>query len=202
MTESVRAGLFWKVGVYYGACFALLFAVASTYPEWMRFLPFGGLDVLQQGPAFTSDNPLDSQMFATHRPERLFDDAVNLFSALACTLIVMIPLRWVYEARSLKKSPKEEVATGLMVLPLVVAAIVYVVKYSLPLAFALTGIFAGVRYRTSLKSQSDAYFTFACIAVGLAAGIRSLGIGLLLATFFAFTVLAISGGSEDTQDEE
>ena len=126
---------------------------------------------------------------------------MNLFSAMAGTLIVMLPLRWVYMRGSVARSWSTAVATSLLVLPLVVAAIVYVVKYSLPLAFALTGIFAGVRYRTSLKNQSDAYFTFACIAVGLAAGTRSLGIGLLLATFFAFTVLVASPIREDSQPE-
>jgi len=89
------------------------------------------------------------------------------------------------------------VAASLLLLPLVVTAIVYVVKYSLPLAFALTGIFAGVRYRTTLKSQADAFFTFACIGVGLAAGTRSLGIALVLAVFFAFTMLAAPPGLND-----
>ncbi len=80
-------------------------------------------------------------------------------------------------------------ASSLLVLPLVVTAIVYVVRFSLPLAFALAGIFAGVRYRTTLKNQADAFFTFASIGVGLAAGTRSLGIAMVLALFFGATVL-------------
>ena len=80
-------------------------------------------------------------------------------------------------------------AIGLLLLPMVVAAIIFVVKFSLPLAFALTGIFAGLRHQTRLKQQLDAYFTFAAIAVGLAAGTRTIGIGVVLAIFFASTVL-------------
>ena len=102
----------------------------------------------------------------------------------------MLPIRWLYVSEGLKKSSSGEVATSLLVLPLIVTGIVYIVKFSLPLAFALAGIFAGVRYRTSLKSQSDAFFTFACIAVGLSAGVRALGIGLFVAIAFSFTILA------------
>ena len=115
---------------------------------------------------------------------------MNLVSAMLGTLIVMLPFRWLYLTTNLGKSRNADVALGLLVLPLVVTAIVYIVKFSLPLAFALAGIFAGVRYRTTLKSQSDAFYTFACIAVGLAAGVRALGIALVMAIFFTFTILA------------
>jgi hypothetical protein len=137
------------------------------------------------------------QLLATNRPVSVIDDALSLVSALAGALIIMIPLRWIYMEESLKKSWSREVAASLLVLPLVVTAIVYIVKFSLPLAFALTGIFAGVRYRSTLKSQSDAFFTFACIAVGLSAGTRAMGIGVVLALFFALTILIAPPGLED-----
>jgi len=194
MTDNVRISLFWKVAIYYGVCFALVLSTGLTHPEWMKYLPFGGLDALQNDVTQSDDGNLVDQLLATHRPLSLFDDAMNLISAMTGTLIVMVPLRWVYMAESLKKSVSREVAASLLLLPLVVTAIVYIVKYSLPLAFALTGIFAGVRYRTTLKSQSDAFFTFACIGVGLSAGTRSLGIALVLAVFFAFTMLAAPPG--------
>ena len=113
----------------------------------------------------------------------------------------MVPMRWVYMTEGLKKSWSREVAASLLLLPLVVTTIVSIVKYSLPLAFALTGIFAGVRYRTTLKTQSDAFFTFACIAVGLSAGTRTLGIALVLATFFSITALAATPRLDDARTE-
>lgn len=201
MTDNFRIRLFWKIGIYYGVCFVLIITAGLTHPEWMKYLPFGGLDALQHETMLADDGTLVDQLLGTNRPVSLFDDSMNLFSAMAGALIVMIPLRWVYMTEGITKSWSREVATSLLVLPLVVAAIVYVVKYSLPLAFALTGIFAGVRYRTTLKRQSDAFFTFACIGVGLAAGIRALGIGLLLAVFFAFTILAAPPGPENRKSE-
>lgn len=164
----------------------------------MKYLPFGGLDALQKDMTpFDAGNLVD-QLVATDRPMYLFDDAMNLISAMTGVLVVMVPLRWVYMADSLKKSWSGEVAASLLLLPLVVTAIVHIVKFSLPLAFALAGIFAGVRYRSTLKSPSDAYFTYACIGVGLSAGTRSLGIALVLAVFFAFTILAAPPGRSDS----
>jgi hypothetical protein len=191
MTDSIRIRLFSKIAIYYGTCLALTIYAGLAHPEWMKYLPFGGLDVLQNDAAVIEDGDLLDQLLVSQRPLAIFDDAMNLISALAGCLIVMIPLRWLYMTDGLKKSWNKDVATSLLVLPLIVTAIVYIVKFSLPLAFALAGIFAGVRYRTSLKSQSDAFFTFACIAVGLSAGTRSLGIALVMAMFFAFTVLAV-----------
>ncbi|MGI9232999.1 MAG: hypothetical protein ACR2RD_05150, partial [Woeseiaceae bacterium] len=94
----------------------------------MRYLPFGGLGTLQPASILAGPDSLSDQMLGMHRPVRLFDDAMNLFSALAGTIVVMIPLRWLYMTEGLKKSWNREVATSLLVLPLVVAAIVYVVK--------------------------------------------------------------------------
>ena len=167
----------------------------------MKYLPFGGLDTLQNEISLANDVDLMPQLLATNRPLSLFDDAMNLISALTGALVVMVPVRWVYIAEGLKKSWSREVAASLLLLPLVVTAIVSIVKYSLPLAFALTGIFAGVRYRTTLKTQSDAFFTFACIAVGLSAGTRTLGIALVLAVFFAFTMLAAPPRLNDARTE-
>jgi len=197
MEEERRTRLIWKISVYYGVCLALIFGVGLTHPEWMNYLPFGGLDALENDLATSGDKDLVDQMLATNRPISVIDDALNLVSAMAGTIVVMIPLRWVYMDESIKKSWSREVAASLLVLPLVVTAIVYIVKFSLPLAFALAGIFAGVRYRSTLKSQIDAFFTFACIAVGLSAGTRALGIGVILAFFFALTILIAPPGRDD-----
>jgi hypothetical protein len=195
--KQVRIRLIWKVAVYYGVCFALIIAVSVTQPQLMQYLPFGGLETLQIEITPANDVDLMDQLLATNRPLSLFADAMNLISALTGAIVVMIPVRWVYMAEGLKKSWSREVSASLLVLPLVVTAIVSIVKYSLPLAFALTGIFAGVRYRTTLKSQSDAFFTFACIAVGLSAGTRTIGIALVLAAFFSITILVATPTLDD-----
>jgi len=201
MADSLRTRLFWKIAVYYGFFLALVLYAGLTHPEWMHFLPFGGLDVLQGNRIPVDGGEIVDQLLTTERPIDFIDDSMNLFSALVGCIVVMIPIRWLYMTDGLKKSWNSDVATSLMVLPLIVTAIVYIVKFSLPLAFALAGIFAGVRYRTSLKSQSDAFFTFACIAVGLSAGTRALGVGLIMAMAFSFTILAVSQRTSATDAE-
>ena len=190
MADNLRTRLFWKIAVYYGFFLALVLYSGLTHPEWMRFLPFGGLDVLQDSRIPVDSGEIVDQLLTTEKPIDFISDSMNLFSALVGCIVVMIPIRWLYMTDGLKESWNENVATSQLVLPLIVTCIVYIVKFSLPLAFALAGIFAGVRYRTSLKSQTDAYFTFACIAVGLSAGTRALGIGLIMAMVFAFIFLA------------
>jgi hypothetical protein len=189
MSTNPRTGLFWKVAIYYGVGFSLVIATGLTHPEWMNYLPFGGLDTVQDVLSGSDTSDLLDQVLSMERPVPLFYDAMNLISALTGAIIVVIPMRWVYMDKSVTRSVSNEVATSLLVLPLVVAAIVYIVKFSLPLAFALTGIFAGVRYSAKLRAQADAYFTFASVAIGLSAGTRSLGIAMAMATFFTLAML-------------
>ena len=126
----------------------------------------------------------------------MFADGMSITLSMLGALLVMIPVRWVYLAvgdlETAEEQPTEhKVSASLLLLPLVVTAIIVIVKFSLALAFALTGIFAGVRYRTSLKNLTDALFIFACMAVGLAAGTQTLGIALALSVVFVFTALAL-----------
>jgi len=193
MSNKLRNPLLWKVALYYGVLIAsLMLLVGLTQPEWLKYLPLGGLEGLSTSTTLTGEGGIARQVISSTEPQVFFDNAINLFSAMAGSLIVMIPLRWVYMTDGLKESYDPDVATGLLVLPLVVTAVAFFIKYSLPLAFALAGIFAGIRYRAELKNKTDAHFIFASIGVGLAVGAGSLGIALVLAAFFALTMLIVS----------
>ena len=99
------------------------------------------------------------------------------------------PVRWIYRAITPTTQRNQAVESSMLVLPLIVTGIIYIVKYSIALAFALAGIFAGVRYRTTLKNLGDAIFIFGSMSVGLAAGTRSLGVAFVIAVFFSYTVI-------------
>src|SRR5438477_10413835 len=58
-----------------------------------------------------------------------------------------------------------------MVLPIVVAGIVVLVKYSITLAFSLAGIVAAVRFRNTLDDSKDAVYIFLATAIGLASAV-------------------------------
>ena len=121
----------------------------------------------------------------------LFDDTIKLLTTMLGTFVLMLPLRWVYMGVGLRQSYNHAVASSLIILPIIVTGIVLIVQYRIALAFALAGIVAGVRYRTTLKNTSDALFVFAAIGVGLAAGSNALTVALVMSLFFSYTVLLL-----------
>ena len=198
MAARTRRSLIWRVALYYGVLIALLLVlVGIVQPEWLKYLPVGGLEGLSYSTDLTAEDVFLGQALASNQSQVFFEDALNLFSAMTGALIVAIPLRWVYMAKGFGKSFDPEVAPGLLLLPLVITAIVFCIKYSLPLAFALVGILAGLRVKTELNSKSDSYFTFATVGVGLAVGAGYLAIALVLAAFFSLTMLIVTPGSND-----
>jgi hypothetical protein len=185
-----------KLIAYYATMVAFVALLIHLFPQIIRLLPFGGLDELQQGNDLITETDLVNLVTYVQIPLDLLADGIRIALSMLGALLVMIPVRWVYLAvgdlEVAEHQPAgHKVSASLLLLPLVVTAIIVIVKFSLALAFALTGIFAGVRYRTSLKNLTDALFIFACMAVGLAAGTQTLGIALALSVFFVFTALTL-----------
>jgi len=192
MIGKDRRSLFWKVALYYGVLIVLLLVlVGLVQPEWLKYLPLGGLEGLPNSTALTAEDVFLGQASTLNQPQEFFENALNLFSAMIGSLVAAVPLRWVYLAKGLGKPFDPEIASGLLALPLVVTAIVFCIKYSLPLAFALVGILAGLRVKAEMSSRADSYFTFASIGVGLATGAGYLAIALVLAAFFSLTMLVV-----------
>jgi len=196
VTPRQRNKLGLKLVVYYATMVTMFAVLIGLYPELMPLLPFGGLDELQQRNSFATDSDLINLITRVRIPLDLLMDGLKVTLSMTGALLLMIPIRWVYIAVGDLEIAEEQpagqkVGASLLLLPLVVTAIIVIVKFSLALAFALTGIFAGVRYRTTLKSLTDALFIFAGMTVGLAAGTQALGIALALSIFFVFTALAL-----------
>ena len=196
MTPRQRNKLGLKLVVYYSTMVVLVVLLISLFPEILPLLPFGGLDELQRGNRFAMDSDLMTLITQVRIPLDMLTDGMGITLSMLGALLLMIPVRWVYIAVGDLETAEDQpaghkVGASLLLLPLIVTAIIVIVKFSLALAFALTGIFAGVRYRTSLKSLTDALFIFACMAVGLAAGTQTLGIAFALSVFFVFTALAL-----------
>lgn len=190
----MRSALFWKVSVYYGVLIiSILVLVDVVGPAWTTFLPLGGPQDFSGDFSSAKGTSLGEQVLTMGQSGMFLDNAGKLFSALMSSLIVMIPLRWVYLENNRRRDNDNDydivVAAGLLLLPLVITAIVFFIKFSLPLAFALVGILGGMRIRTEPKDQSETHFTFVSIGVGLAVGAGYLAIALVLALFFALTAL-------------
>ena len=105
-------------------------------------------------------------------------------------LILVVPVAWVYmRIKRLQYDPA--LVRAVVILPIVVAGITLVVKYSIALAFALAGIVAAVRFRNTLKDPRDAVYIFLVIGIGLAAGVQQLDVALVMSMVFNFVMLIL-----------
>jgi hypothetical protein len=76
-------------------------------------------------------------------------------------------------------------------MPIVVTGIATIVLNSLPLAFALAGVVAAVRFRFTLDQPSHAMYIFVSISIGLGAGIGALGVAMVISMAFVYSTLII-----------
>ncbi len=115
--------------------------------------------------------------------------AVTTLVSLAGTLALMLPVSWVYMSSRESPGHNQSVAQTLIILPLVIAGVVFVVRDSLALALSLAGVVAAVRFRTTLRDARDSVFIFLAIAVGFAAGVQTLAVGAFVSMIFNFVLL-------------
>jgi hypothetical protein len=112
------------------------------------------------------------------------------FTAMVWALAMALPVAWCLKhTRQLRYDPS--LVQTLIVLPIVVSGVVLVVKNSLPLAFALAGIVAGVRFRQKLDEPEQAVYVLLALGIGLAAGVQALDVALVLSMTFSLVVLTL-----------
>ncbi|NNF17861.1 MAG: DUF4956 domain-containing protein [Gammaproteobacteria bacterium] len=195
-----------RMTLYYASLAVLIALIQWIHPGFIDQLPLGGVVQIAnsegspfelQGAAMnTSAN--DFEEIATRSRQTFFGEkpdwwtmARSLLYAMTCTLLLMIPVSWVYKSIHDSSVSDHSLDETTMVLPAVVAGIVIVVQHSLALAFSLAGIVAGVRFRRALSDTFDTLFIFVAIGVGIAAGIRSVEIALVLTVFFNYATIMV-----------
>lgn len=196
-----------KLTAYYALVAVLVTLLVTAYPGFVSELPLGGVrsiagydstEVRQLEDAFLSSDDEELHDLVTETAKaRLAQGpswlrgALSLVYAMACTFVLMLPVSWVYKAIHADSVYDHSIDTTTLVLPAVVAGIVTVVQHSLALAFSLAGIVAGVRFRRALSDTFDALFILASIGVGIAAGIKSLEIAIVLTVFFNYAAVLV-----------
>jgi hypothetical protein len=110
--------------------------------------------------------------------------------AMLASVLLALPVAWVYLVTRAKRGYQQSVVQLLVILPAVVAGIVLLVKYSLALAFSLAGIVAAVRFRNTLDDSKDAVYVFLATAIGLSAAVN-LPVAAVLSIGFNIVVLAL-----------
>lgn len=113
-----------------------------------------------------------------------------LLQMLGAVLLV-IPLAFTYVRTRTRVKFDHSLVQTVIVLPIVVTAILVVVRDSLALAFSLAGIVAAVRFRNNLRESGDAVYIFGAIGIGFASGIHALSVAAVLSIVFVVVELAL-----------
>ncbi|HEU4747315.1 MAG TPA: DUF4956 domain-containing protein [Gemmatimonadaceae bacterium] len=179
-----------RLVAYYIGLGVVIFALAYFFPESERL-------ILGRGAAAPVTTPIVLQDGMNATPETatslgtgsLLELAVTTTLVLLGTIVLMLPVSWVYMSARHVPGHSQAVVQTLIILPLVVAGIVLIVRDSLALAFSLAGVVAAVRFRTNLRDTRDVVFIFLAIAVGFASGVQTLAVGAVLTIAFNFVLL-------------
>ena len=177
---------------YYVVLAAVIVGLAVAFPVVDRLL--GGVpqevletpDLLEDalaGPGSEPETPVSK--ITISRLEKALETAVVCLG----TLVLMLPVSWVYMSAQNARSHNQSVAQTLIILPIVVGGIILVVSNSLALAFSLAGVVSVLRFRTTLRDTRDVIYIFLGVAVGFAAGVHQLAIAAVLSIVFNIVVL-------------
>jgi hypothetical protein len=172
-----------KVVVYYIA----LLGVGSIAGRVVPLAP--GLSSYLSDGLFTGRSAQVAQVAAVAPPDQTTLAGTVLVAMLAAILL-SVPVAWVYQLTRAKRGYQQSVVQLLIMLPVVVAGIVVLVKYSVALAFSLAGIVAAVRFRNTLDDSKDAVYVFLATGIGLAAAV-DIPVAAAISVLFNATIVVL-----------
>lgn len=174
---------------YYGIVAVVVLVLAYFFPRVALRIGATGLGEVAENPTALTDALNAQPAVLSLGPGTLADTALTLVLLLFGSLVLMLPVSWVYMSARPLPGHSQTIVQTLIILPPVVAGIVFIVQNSLALAFSLAGIMAAVRFRTTLRDTRDLVYIFLSIVVGFAAGVQSLAVGAIVSIFFNYLLL-------------
>lgn len=193
--------------LYHLALAAMLALLMVIVPRLPDYLPVGGLTELMTGADARMERPDAPAAVVPANPRTQvrsldrFGYARQLVITLACTWLLMLPVSWLHRGIYRGQSYDHSMSETTLILPGVVAAIVFVVQYSLALAFALAGIVAGVQFRRALQDTFDALFILTAIGTGIAAGVGALEVAAVMTIFFCYATIHVCWLGESLESD-
>ncbi|HTE44981.1 MAG TPA: DUF4956 domain-containing protein [Gemmatimonadaceae bacterium] len=179
--------VFFRVILYYAAL-ATLGLLAWTYLPRTRLIADDSLSALF-GVATETVRGTGKNAVAV-KPVDQGTLAATVALAMLSAALVALPVAWIYTMTRAKRGYQQSVVQLLIILPVVVAGIVVMVKYSIALAFSLGGIAAAVRFRNSLDDSKDAVYVFLVTGLGMAAAV-DLPVALVISILFNTVIVAL-----------
>lgn len=176
---------------YFAVVAALLVLAWSSLPSVHSYIEISGLRGGSSLQGFNDAFSGQGQGAPTPEERSMPQYAILSFLAIASTVVFTPPVAWIYMVTKRQEGYDQTFVQVLILLPLVVAAVVRVVQGDLALAFALAGIVAAVRFRTTLKDLKNAVFAFASIGIGLACGTGNWLLAGFLSLFFSLVTYTL-----------
>ena len=179
-----------RLVAYYVILAIVVAILAFFFPGEIGRIAAKGLGDVPEGPSVLTDALSSPSASGTFGLGSLLGVALTTALILIGALVLMLPVTWVYmSARPSGGQHNQNVVQTLIILPLVVAGIVFMVQNSLALAFSLAGVVGAVRFRTTLRDSRDLVYIFLSIVVGFAAGVQSLAVGAVVSIIFNFVLI-------------
>lgn len=174
---------------YYLIVAVAVLALAYFFPRVALSIGATGLGEVAENPVALVDALNAQPTILSLGPGSLADTALTLVLLLFGSLVLMLPVSWVYMSARPLPGHSQTIVQTLIILPPVVGGMVFIVGNSLALAFSLAGIMAAVRFRTTLRDTRDLVYIFLSIVVGFASGVQSLLVGAIVSIFFNLLLL-------------
>jgi hypothetical protein len=103
--------------------------------------------------------------------------------AMVAAALLAMPVAWIYQLTRARRGYQQSMVQLLIIMPVVVAGVFVMVKYSTALAFGIGGIAAAVRFKNTLDDSKDAVYVFLVVGLGLAAAV-DLPVALVMSLLF------------------
>ena len=178
-----------RLFAYYAVVAVIVVLMAYFFPRVALRIGATGLGEVAENPTALMDALNAQPAVLSLGVGTLADTALTLLLLLFGCIVLMLPVSWVYMSARPLPGHSQAIVQTLIILPPVVAGIVFIVQNSLALAFSLAGIMAAVRFRTTLRDTRDLVYIFLSIVVGFAAGVQSLLVGAIISIFFNYLLL-------------
>jgi hypothetical protein len=163
----------------------IYYAVLAVLLYWLKGISVGGLPLDDDTAAIIG---VGKKAAAKGLPVETGSAPLHVLIAMVSALLFSIPVSWIYTLTHKKKGWKQGTVQSLVVLPVVIAGIVVLLKYSLALAFGMAAIVAAVRFKSTLNDTRDSAFMLCGIGIGLSGGVMPEIAGVLSFVFSAVVV--------------
>ena len=189
LLKLVWGNIAFRLSAYYAV------VIGGAYAGW-RWLPHvqalgrESLDALVTSTPLLGGAASKSAAAASIQPLNHSTLALTVTFAMVSAALLSLPVAWVYTVTRARRGYQQSVVQTLIMLPVVVAGVVVLVKYSVALAFSLAGIVAAVRFRNTLDDSKDAVYIFLATGTGLAAAV-DLPVAVVVSILFNVVVLLL-----------